>query len=361
MIVSTRSRITRQRGAWTLRLAFLAVFAGLLAMSAWNLTRSSGLEDATRAYRLGDLETSLARALDHLDRRPWSRDAALLVARCYSRMDRSEQAEPYYTRAGRLELSDLQLRAYALARGPRPGQAVSAFNQILALAPDNLAAMRRLAAVELALDDKPALRALADRLEHTPGGAILGATLRGVLHHNEKNRELACQDFAKVLALDPELKEMPLPRVLFFSQYADDLAATGQLESARALLLKEVESHPDAMLWNAIGNTYLLQGKLEEAERPFKRALELNPASSGPLINLAKLELQRHKPELALGYLDRAKAIAPASYSVLYNLAVAYRQLGREKDANLVQETIKTLREDAPSDPLTTTWPAYAL
>ena len=44
----------------------------------------------------GELTTCLRYSLDHLERRPWSREAALLAARCLSRLDFADAAEPYY-------------------------------------------------------------------------------------------------------------------------------------------------------------------------------------------------------------------------------------------------------------------------
>ena len=92
---------------------------------------------------------SLQHALDHLTGRPWSHEAALWAARCLSRLDYAGEAEPYYDRAGRLTLNDLQIRAYGLARGPSSERAIQAYNEILAISPDNVTALRRLAAVLL--------------------------------------------------------------------------------------------------------------------------------------------------------------------------------------------------------------------
>src|SRR5262249_48934173 len=156
-----------------------------------------------RAYSRGDLAAGLKGALDHLDRQPWSREAALLAANCLSRLDYSDLAEPYYRRAGHLALSDLQVRAFALARGPRPELAIPAFYDILARSPENVTAMRRLAAVLLAQNKTEDLLELALRLDQIASGAVIGSTLRGVVYHNEKNSQQAVAAFERVLDLDP--------------------------------------------------------------------------------------------------------------------------------------------------------------
>ncbi len=77
-----------------------ALLLGLSALTAWNVTRSEALEDARRADARGDHVHALQAALDYLDRRPWSRAAALIAARSFSLLDRPDAAEPYYQRAG---------------------------------------------------------------------------------------------------------------------------------------------------------------------------------------------------------------------------------------------------------------------
>ena len=79
-------------------LGSLILLTGLLALTAWNVTRSEALGQARRSMR-GELTTCLRYSLDHLERRPWSREAALLAARCLSRLDFADAAEPYYKRA----------------------------------------------------------------------------------------------------------------------------------------------------------------------------------------------------------------------------------------------------------------------
>ena len=137
-------------------LLVLTILTALASSTVWNVTRSEALTEAERACARVDLAGCLQHALDHLERRPWSRDAALLAARCLSRLDYAEQAEAYYRRAGTLSLQDQQIRAFGLVRGPHPERAIPAYREILRIAPDKVTAMRRLAAVLLAIKDDPA-------------------------------------------------------------------------------------------------------------------------------------------------------------------------------------------------------------
>jgi tetratricopeptide (TPR) repeat protein len=345
------------------KLVFVMFLAGLFFVTAWNVTRSSAILEARRAYLRGDLAVGLAFALDHLDRQPWSGEAALLAANCLSRLDHSGLAAAYYRRAGTLELNDSQIRAYALARGPQPELAIPAYYEILERSPENVTAMRRLAAVLLAENGGEALLKLAERLDQIPSGAVIGSTLRGVVHHNDKLPEQAVAAFERVLELDPELREMPLPRNLFWTQLADDLIASGRIDDARRYLAKALSSAPDGALLNILGQTYFLQGMLDDADRCFRQATEVATTDHLGYVNLARVAIQRHQQEEALGHLNRALVLAPRRYSVLYTLASVYRLLGRKSEAAQVEQSLAELREAPPPGASVSkaSWPSYAL
>ena len=79
-----------RRVCWTVR---GLVIACLLILTVWNHTRCVALGEAQAAYGRGDYATGLSRAYDHLDRSPWSREAARVAALCLSRLDFPDAAE----------------------------------------------------------------------------------------------------------------------------------------------------------------------------------------------------------------------------------------------------------------------------
>jgi tetratricopeptide (TPR) repeat protein len=334
---------------------------GLLAFTVWNVTYSAAVEDAARAYSSGDLTQALRYSLDHLSVRPWSREAAVIAANCLSRLDYAEHAEPYYRRAGALSLNDRQIRGFGLARGPRPERAIPVYDEIIGRWPGNVTALRRLAAVLLSQNKLDEAHALSRRLLSVPGGAVIGQTLRAVAYHNEQNEQEAAGAFAKVLELDPELREMPLPHNLFWSQYSDDLIASGRIAEARDALRTYLAKSPDAILMNRLGQIYVLEGSLDDAERSFMQAVEWSPNDYGPHLNLGKLALQRHDPGVALKHLKQAKFLAPQEYSVLYALESVYRQQGQTTEANHIEEDLKRLRTESRTPPMMSQWPNYTL
>jgi tetratricopeptide (TPR) repeat protein len=248
-------------------------------------------------------------------------------------------------------------------RGPHPERAIPAYHEILRVDPENVTAMRRLAAVLLARGDKAQLHDLADRLERVRGGEVVGAMLRGTVYHNEENPQRAVESFERVLKLDPKLEEMPASRPLFWRQLAADLVECGRLEDAGRYLNQALAFGSDPQLLDQLGHTYFLRGDLDEAERCYRQAAEMAPDFYLPHLNLAKLALQRRRRDEALRELNQARLLAPRQYGVLYNLSLLYRQLGLTAEADRVQEEIRQLRQDASKASATPNprWPRYAL
>ena len=351
------------RKRWGRAILIGLIGTGLLVLTGWNLTRSDSLAEAERAYTRVDLAGCLQHALDHLDRQPWSREAALLAARSLSRLDYPDQAEPYFQRAGALSLSDLQLRAYGMVRGPHPERAIPAFQEILERSPGNVTAMRRLAAVLLAQKDIPQLLKLADQLDKAPGGEVVGSMLRGVAYHNDKNPQQAVAAFERVLELDPELREMPSSRTMFANHYALDLINSGRIEDAGRYLNRILPNQPDSDLMNVLGNTYLLRGEIEEAERCFRQSVEWDPRNFAPRLSLASLAIQGRRLDEALQQLNQVKLLAPQRSDVLLKLVSVYQQLGKTDEADRVQQSIKELRTPVGSARRNQdgSWPQHAL
>ncbi len=340
-----------------------SILVGLSILTAWNVTRSPALAEARRSYNRGDLARCLQKSLDHLNRQPWDREAALLAARCFSRLDYASEAEPYFRHAGRLTLGDLQIRAYGLARSHRPERAIPIYNEILAASPANMTAFRRLAAVELAQSDSESLIRLADSLSRVPAGSAIGLMLRGVVHHRNSNPPGAVACFERVLELDPELREMPLSHHLFWTQFADDLIAGGRIDDAGRVLSKAVEHSSDSALMNRLGEVFLVQRKLDDAERCFQKAIERDPGNVNPHVNLSQIALQRRHSDRALTYANQAAQLAPLDNEVLSRVADVYGQLGRKTDVFRIQEALARLPDKAarPASEIDAHWPRHAL
>jgi Flp pilus assembly protein TadD len=74
---------------------------------------------------------------------------------------------------------------------------------------------------------------------------------------------------------------------------------------------------------NSLIAVLLKTGAIAEAVVELGRVLQLAPENLGALLNMGVLELMAQRPEPALGYLDRALAIAPGNTKAMYYKATA--------------------------------------
>ena len=279
---------------WKTELALVAVILGLMICLAWNLTRTDAIAAAHRAISGANwFSRSNSPSTIAIDDRGAERRR--VAAHCLSRLDYAEEAEPYFQRAGRLELNDQQIRAYGLARSRYPERAIQAYTEILARRGE-CDRLRRLAAVRLGRNNTDDLLKLADRLSHVPNGAVLGQTLRGLVFHNENNPQRAIECFEQVLVLDPDLREMPLSRRLFWTHLSDDLITDGRIDDAR----RQIYSRPLPEFTGRrsdgpAGSDLLSPRHLEDAERCFRQAAEWDPTDYKPHFDLSKHALQRQQ------------------------------------------------------------------
>jgi tetratricopeptide (TPR) repeat protein len=284
-------------------------------------------------------------AQGHLARRPFSRAAALIAARCLSRLGQSEEADPLYQQAGPLDHDDQHIRALALVRANRREPAIQAYREILGCRPDDVLALRRLAAVLISQSRWAEALATAERLIGIPAGAVIGHTLAAVVHHDTANPDQSIVEFACVLKLDPNLKQMPLsPRSMFWSYYGLDLFATGRVDDAQRVLRRGLGEGDDAELADLLGRTYYHQGVLNEAESWWRHAVELAPHRADTWWRIGRLALQQARPDEAVEPLRRASELEPKAVGPVYGLSLAYRRLGRIEEAERLREQSERLR-----------------
>lgn len=351
-----------ERRAGRVALSTLLVLAVIAGGTAWNLLRSDGLARAAEAAARGDHPRTVQFGLDHLGRRPWSREAARLVARALSALDWANEAEPYYQRAGTLSLEDEHARAYGIVRSNQREKAILAYQDLLKKWPDNVAALRLMAGVYLTQrNDKEVLR-IADQLIGLPNGASVGYSLRATVHHQANEREQAVAAFEKVLEVDPELKLTPLPRRLFWSDLAADLIKLGRPGDAAAYLKRAIQAAPEAGLLAALGQAYDQEGNTAAAEQAYRQALDLNPTDFVAHLHLGRHELLEKRLPDALSHFERAVEQAPNHLEALTHLALAYREVGRLDDAKRIQQRAEDVRSrEATAANARTSVPRYAL
>ncbi|MGM0441972.1 MAG: tetratricopeptide repeat protein [Elusimicrobiota bacterium] len=125
-----------------------------------------------------------------------------------------------------------------------------------------------------------------------------------------------------------------------------EIMETGDYESAqkafRELLKEEVDTqNPEKLkelqssIWNNLGAMALEQGDLDEAQRSFEKAIELNPEHTSAYNNIAGLRLRQGRYEEAIKAYDKVLKLNPRYIETINNLAnllIDTRQYSRAGD-----------------------------
>lgn len=100
-------------------------------------------------------------------------------------------------------------------------------------------------------------------------------------------------------------------------------------EKATASFALSLEIAPNAAAMDGLGCAAMLQGDFDEAEKYFKRAIELDQAYTNSLGNLALLYEIRGYPRLAKDYYEQVLQASPRDSRVLQNYgALTYDEGG---------------------------------
>jgi tetratricopeptide (TPR) repeat protein len=325
----------------------LIVIAGL-AIAGRLATRFDPSRRARSAYESGDYRMALRAAQDYLKNRPQDRSAALMAARCLTRLKQGRQAEEFFRRCGPLGLDDMHDRAYGLVLLGQPERAAEIYYDMIQRWPENVLALKRLAAVLMELKQwKPALL-LSERLIGIPEGEVAGHTLAGIGFHVAKHADQAVSSFERVLELDPELKQMPLPQPLYWDHLALDLMAIGRTSDARKYLQRALASREDAGLRELLGVTYEKEGAMDLAETCWRKAVADDPNNTNALLDLGRLALGRKRLDEGIALLERAAELSPSSLDPIYNLSRAYRLKGDVAKAEHYEALSGRLRTSRP-------------
>jgi len=127
--------------------------------------------------------------------------------------------------------------------------------------------------------------------------------------------------------LDPAAPRPRYRAALLLAELADYPASREELRAAVALAPDYAPAH-----WRS-GLAELDAGALDQAERAFDRAIELDPKSYGGWVGRARLALMRDDPEAALAAVRRVGELRPRDRYPIALLGSALRALGRLDEA----------------------------
>lgn len=112
------------------------------------------------------------------------------------------------------------------------------------------------------------------------------------------------------------------------------LIALGRLDEAERSLRRAIELNPRrAEPWYALGNLKIQQDDPQATFEAFLRVLEINPRDGRAWTNMGNALQQMGKHDDALAAYERAASLLPREAAVYYNLALAFHAQGRTAEA----------------------------
>ena len=118
------------------------------------------------------------------------------------------------------------------------------------------------------------------------------------------------------------------------------------LDKAREQFEAELKLNPgDAVAEYQIAQIYLNQQKAAQAAEHFEKAVGLSPGFAEAMVALGKLRLDAKQTPEAIALLQRAVTAQPALEAAHYNLMMAYRAAGKEKDAQREKKELDKLQK----------------
>jgi tetratricopeptide (TPR) repeat protein len=118
------------------------------------------------------------------------------------------------------------------------------------------------------------------------------------------------------------------------------------LDQAREQFEAELKLNPgDAVAEYQIAQIYVNQQKNAEAAAHYGKALEIAPSFAEALVALGKLRVQEKAHDDAIMLLERAVRLQPNMESAHYNLMMAYRGAGKNKEAQREKKELDKLQK----------------
>ena len=153
----------------------------------------------------------------------------------------------------------------------------------------------------------------------------------GRCHEAEGRQEEARAAYEESIAYHPSVETYKSLGTLLLSQGKEQLAAE---TFERAINLKEIPTEVIAELHKASGNCWMRAEKFSEAERHYKKTLELSPNASEILTNLGAVYLKMGQIQDAKRSFQEAMASDTRSDKAIFGLGSCYEAEGDRRQAH---------------------------
>ncbi len=150
---------------------------------------------------------------------------------------------------------------------------------------------------------------------------------RGSILLAEGRPEEGLAELERGLRLAPEARALRLNKARALRLLKRDDEALEVLEALRR------DDPTSSVVENLLGNIHMDRKQLDRAEAAFRRALELEPSSTGALVSLGLLAERRGQADRALEFYRRAAAIDPDSAEAFNNIGNVRRHQALQAQA----------------------------
>jgi tetratricopeptide (TPR) repeat protein len=137
---------------------------------------------------------------------------------------------------------------------------------------------------------------------------------------------------------------------LRYKKEGDDFLTLGKYSQALISYNQALKYGESADIYNKIGVIYKLKGKIDDAEKMFRKAINMKFDFVSAYNNLATVYYSKKLYEKSVSLLKKALLIKDTDYNLHYNIALAYEKLGKDDEA-LKHFYIATLLNGAEPDP----------
>jgi tetratricopeptide (TPR) repeat protein len=245
-----------------------------------------------------------------------------------------------YTSLGATTAAILSLVGVAEEKSGHTAEAYNAFRQGIEGFPmdnESYLDLATLGAVHLNYDI--ALPALAAGMERIPGDYKLFLA-SGLLHNLKSQHDIAQAEYQKALTLASDQSSIYVALGMCYEdedKYSDAVAV---LQQAVAHNIKDV------LVYYFLADALFRQGiapntpQYEQARSAVEAGLSIDPGYAFTYLQRAKLEMMTNRTQEAIADLEHARTLEPNSPPILYQLANAYRRVGRKSEAEKLLATV---------------------
>ncbi len=170
-----------------------------------------------------------------------------------------------------------------------------------------------------------AIRKAADAVRDDPNGSAFGRLAQ--LYHAHEYFELARRSYRTAGELSPEDPRWSYHLGVMAAERGENELAIRHLRATLRLDGSYVPAHVH------LGDTLAASGELRAATAAYSRALELEPDHAWALAGRGRITYEEGRTQDALADLEKSVAGPDPPRHAIYQLALAYRDLGRPEDA----------------------------